>query len=68
MEDTSQKVVHLQAGSAAAAFGIIGTGLALALPDEKWIGWVLVAIGGLVFLFDIRIEGWRPKLDVGKKC
>jgi hypothetical protein len=43
-------------GSGAGAFGIIGTGLALALPDEKWIGWTLVVIGFFVFVFDIHLE------------
>jgi hypothetical protein len=43
-------------GSGAGALGIIGTGLALALPDAKWIGWTLVGIGLLVFVFDVHIE------------
>jgi hypothetical protein len=56
-------VPHVQttSGSGAAALGIIGTGLALALPDDKWIGWILVAAGLLVFLFDVRIEGWHVR-------
>jgi hypothetical protein len=48
--------VKTTSGSGAAGLGVIGTGLALALPDAKWIGWLLVAMGLLVFLFDIRIE------------
>jgi hypothetical protein len=42
--------MHVQttSGSAGAAFGIIGTGVALALPDEKWIGWIIAAIGAAV--------------------
>ena len=43
-------------GSAAAGLAVIGTGLALALPDAKWIGWLLVVMGLFVFAFDIRIE------------
>jgi hypothetical protein len=41
--------VETSPGSAAAALGVIGTGLAWALPDEKWIGWLIVLIGVLVF-------------------
>src|SRR5436309_2448018 len=67
MGEGTPKIVHFQAGSAAAACGIIGTGLALALPEEKWIGWLLVAIGLLVFAFDVRIEGWWPRIGRGRK-
>ncbi len=50
--------MHLKttSGSGDGALGIIGTGLALALPDAKWIGWTLVGIGLVVFVFDIHIE------------
>jgi hypothetical protein len=50
-------------GSGAGALGIIGTGLALALPDAKWIGWTLVGVGLLVFVFDVHIE--RGHIAVG---
>jgi hypothetical protein len=62
--------MHVQttSGSAGAAFGIIGAGVALALPDEKWIGWIIAAIGVAVFMFDAHIDGWHirfkwPKLQ-----
>jgi hypothetical protein len=57
--------MHIQttSGSAGAAPGVIGTGLALALPDEKWIGWVIVVIGALVFMFDVHIDGWSLKFQ-----
>jgi len=55
--------VKTTSGSGAAGLGIIGTGLALALPDAKWIGWTLVAAGIFVFIFDIRIE--RGHIAVG---
>ncbi len=48
--------IETSSGSASAALGIIGTGLAMAFPEEKWIGLFLVGIGLLVFLFDVKIE------------
>lgn len=48
--------VKTTSGSGAGALGIIGTGLALALPNAKWIGWTLVVIGFFVFVFDIHLE------------
>jgi hypothetical protein len=55
--------IKTSSGSGAAGLGIVGTGLALALPDIKWIGWLLVVAGLFVFLFDIRIE--RGHVAVG---
>jgi len=48
--------VKTTSGSGAAGLGIVGTGLALALPEVKWIGWLLVLAGLLVFAFDVRLE------------
>jgi hypothetical protein len=48
--------IKIASGSASAGFATIGTGLAMALPDQKWIGFVLIAIGLLIFVFDIRFE------------
>lgn len=48
--------IKTTSGSGAAGLGIVGTGLALALPEARWIGWLLVAAGLLVFAFDVRIE------------
>jgi hypothetical protein len=57
--------IKTTSGSGAGALGIIGTGLALALPDAKWIGWTLVAVGLLVFVFDVHIE--RGQLAVASR-
>lgn len=48
--------IKITAGSGAAGLGVIGTGLALALPDAKWIGWTLVGLGLAILVFDVRIE------------
>jgi hypothetical protein len=48
--------VKIASGSASTGLGIIGTGLAMALPAQTWIGILLIVIGALVFLFDIRFE------------
>jgi hypothetical protein len=55
--------IKATSGSGAAGLGIIGTGLALALPEVKWIGWALVFLGLIVFAFDVRIE--RGHVAVG---
>ncbi|MCP3370766.1 hypothetical protein [Bradyrhizobium cajani] len=55
--------VRTASGSVAAGLGIIGSGLAWALPEVKWLGWLMVAAGFFVFLFDIRLE--RGQLAVG---
>jgi hypothetical protein len=55
--------IKTTSGSGAAGLGIVGTGLALALPEVKWIGWLLVIAGLMVFLFDVRIE--RGHVAVG---
>jgi hypothetical protein len=51
--------IRTESGSTSAAIGLIGAGLIVIFPDQKWIGWALVAGGFLVFLFDIRIDSWR---------
>jgi hypothetical protein len=48
--------IRIGSGSFSTGLGVIGTGLAMAFPDQKWIGFVLIAIGLLIFLFDIRFE------------
>jgi hypothetical protein len=48
--------IKIAPGSAGTAIGIIGTGLAMLLPEQRWIGILLIGIGLLVFLFDIRVE------------
>jgi Leucine-rich repeat (LRR) protein len=53
--------LKITSGSGAAGLGVIGTGLAYAFPDAKWIGLLLIAIGVLVFGFDIRFERGRVR-------
>jgi hypothetical protein len=55
--------IKTTSGSGSAGLGIIGTGLALALPRAEWIGWLLVLAGFLVFVLDVRIE--RGHVAVG---
>jgi hypothetical protein len=51
--------IKATSGTGSAAAGIIGTGLAMALPDQRWIGFVLMAVGCIIFVFDIKVEGGR---------
>jgi hypothetical protein len=55
--------IKTTSGSGSAGLGIVGTGLALALPRAEWIGWLLVVAGLFVFAFDVRIE--RGHVEVG---
>lgn len=38
------------------SLGIVGTGLAMALPEQRWIGWLIVFLGIVVFIFSVRNE------------
>lgn len=55
----------IASGSAGSGFGIVGTGLAWAIPEQRWIGLLLAAIGVLVFLFDVRFE--RGEIESGER-
>jgi hypothetical protein len=48
--------MKITSGSASAGLAIVGTGLAMALPEQKWMGFVLIGISAVVFGFDIRFE------------
>lgn len=48
--------VTIQAGSLSVGLSTIGTGLTVTLPDQKWIGWAVVAAGVLALVLDVRIE------------
>jgi hypothetical protein len=47
------------AGTGSAALGVIGTGLAMTLPDQRWIGVILIMLGCIIFIFDIKVKGRR---------
>src|SRR5271166_7140350 len=48
--------VKIASGSAGTAISIIGTGLTMLVPGQRWIGILLIGIGLLVFLFDVRVD------------
>jgi hypothetical protein len=43
-------------GALATLVGIAGTGLAMAVPDQRWIGWVLVILAIAIFSVQFRYE------------
>jgi hypothetical protein len=43
-------------GSLSTCLGLAGTGVAMMLPDQRWIGGVIIALAVLTLLFDVRIE------------
>ena len=49
--------------------GTCGTGLAMAIPEYKWIGWAVVALAFAVFIFQVRVEngGLRAQLPRGPR-
>ena len=49
--------IHAAPGSISTALAMIGTGAAVAWPEERWIGVIIMIAGGLVFLFGVRIDG-----------
>ena len=53
----------LTPGSGATGLGIIGGGLALAFPDQRWLGFCLIGLGLLVVLFDVRFERGHVRAD-----
>jgi hypothetical protein len=46
-------------GSLAGALGLLGVGIAMIFPDNKWIGGIFVLAAIAVLFFDIRITGWQ---------
>jgi len=54
---------RLNSGAFSAFIGLVGTGVAMAYPEQKWFGLVTIAIAVLSFIFNIRIEGNQVKLD-----
>lgn len=59
--------IRLGPGSALAALSLIGTGFALAYPEAKWFGFVLIGLGVLGFLFDFRLEHGRARFGHGSE-
>lgn len=56
---------RLEPGSTTAAFGLAGGGVALAFPAQRWLGFVMIALAVVVFLFDIRVE--HAEVDSGER-
>jgi len=46
-------------GSLAGALGLAGVGIAMIIPDNKWIGGLFVLAAIAVLFFDVRITGWH---------
>jgi hypothetical protein len=55
--------IEIDRGSLSAALGLVGGGLVVAFPNDRWIGFVLVVLGVLVFFLDIHVH--RGQLAVG---
>ena len=49
-------------GSLSVAIGLVGAGAVVVWPDQRWIGWVLIAVGLLTFAFDVRLESGRLRV------
>lgn len=48
--------INISPGALGTLLGTCGTGLAMALPEYKWIGWAVIALGIAVFVFQARVE------------
>jgi hypothetical protein len=48
--------IKASSGSASGGLSLLGTGIAMLLPDAHWVGWLFILAGFLVFVFDIHIE------------
>jgi hypothetical protein len=51
--------IKIAPGSSSTALSFIGAGAVVIFPNEPWIGYVLITLGVLVFVFGIRIDGWH---------
>src|ERR1700722_2097461 len=49
-------------GSLSGAAGVVGTGVMGLLPEQRWVGAILIAIGVLLFVFDVHIEHGRVEV------
>jgi hypothetical protein len=50
-------------GSLFNGLAIIGTGAGLMWPDTKWIGGLIILVGVLALVFDVKLE--RGHLEIG---
>lgn len=59
--------IRLTPGAYGTGVSVIGGGLVGAYPDHRWVGWIFVAIGVLIVLWGITIDGdkWWRKLRPG---
>jgi hypothetical protein len=48
--------LSLTSGSVSQGLTAIGTGVAVMLPDARWIGGLIVLVGILTLIFDVKIE------------
>lgn len=46
-------------GSAAPGLSLVGAGLALAFPEQRWLGFLLIGAGLVLFMIDVRWESAR---------
>jgi hypothetical protein len=53
--------MRISPGSLSTLVGISGTGLAMALPDYRWVGWALVALALAIFIIQVRWENGSLK-------
>ena len=53
----------LTSGSLFNGLAIIGTGAAVMLPDQRWIGALIIGVGILALIFDVRFE--RGHVEIG---
>ena len=54
-------------GSLSGGLGLFGTGAVILWPTSQWLGYLLIASGVVVFLFDVRFESGHLAIGKGKK-
>jgi hypothetical protein len=55
--------VRISAAALGTPISIVGTGLAMALPDQKWIGWAIVVLGIAIFALQVRYENGHVRVS-----
>jgi hypothetical protein len=48
--------MRIPSGAISTLIGLCGTGLAVALPDARWIGWAIIGIAAVLFIFQVAFE------------